>query len=134
MGFPGMIALDTSVLVDVLRERQDVFQELSRIRQTHTSVPCLPFITTFEMLLRVQDASAQAQDRTRELLLRYPQLETSKRTAEILANLRRKYDRKGLHLPFADLFSASQAIENNVTLVTRDKDFERIEELNKIII
>ncbi|HLC36504.1 MAG TPA: PIN domain-containing protein [archaeon] len=29
---------------------------------------------------------------------------------------------------------ASQAIENNLTLITKDKDFEKIEELQKIVL
>lgn len=54
-----------------------------------------------------------------------------KETAEILAKLRFKYEKL---LPLANLMIASQAIQYNMIVVTKDKDFENIEELNKIII
>ena len=45
-----------------------------------------------------------------------------------------KYDKKGETLPLADFLIASQVIENNMLLVTADKDFDKIEELRKIVI
>ena len=37
-------------------------------------------------------------------------------------------------LALADLLISSQVIENNLILVTMDKDFEKIESLKKIIL
>ena len=51
-----------------------------------------------------------------------------------MADLKYKYEKKGIVVPLADLIIASIAIENNAVLVTSDKDFEKIEELKKIII
>ena len=57
-----------------------------------------------------------------------------KKTGETLSGLKRKYEKLGNIIPLADLMIASQVIENNLILVTLDKDFERIEEMNKIIL
>ncbi|MBI2142325.1 PIN domain-containing protein [Candidatus Woesearchaeota archaeon] len=45
-----------------------------------------------------------------------------------------KYDKKGIILSLADLIIASQVKETNMTLVTKDKIFERIEEINKVLL
>ena len=61
-------------------------------------------------------------------------LHITKKTAEILAELKLNYDNKGLKLPLADLLIAAQTKENNFTLVTKDSHFETIEEIEKIIL
>jgi len=38
------------------------------------------------------------------------------------------------NLPLADLVIASQTLEYNCILVTKDKDFEKIKEIDKIIL
>ena len=61
-------------------------------------------------------------------------LQTTNSSAEILSDLKIKYDKKGMSLPLADLLSASIVIDNSLILVTKDRDFEKIEELKKIIL
>ncbi len=51
-----------------------------------------------------------------KVILKYCELYTSLR-------------RRGLLIPDADLLIAATAIANNLTLVSKDKDFERLEEL-----
>lgn len=46
-----------------------------------------------------------------------------------MADLKYKYEKKGIVIPLADLIIANIAIENNTVLVTSDKHFERPEEL-----
>ena len=69
-----------------------------------------------------------------EFIEKFPFLNIKKETARILSDLKYNYEKKGITLPLADLLIAAQTIENNMTLVTMDKGFERIEELKKIII
>ena len=61
-------------------------------------------------------------------------LKASVMTAQILAELKHKYEKKGIQIGLADLIIASQAKESNMTLVSMDKTFEKIEEINKIIL
>ena len=64
----------------------------------------------------------------------FPVLNAGKETMKILTDLKYDYEKKEIMLPIANLLIAAQAIENNMTLVTMDKGFERIEELKKIIL
>jgi predicted nucleic acid-binding protein len=69
-----------------------------------------------------------------QFISKFPVLSAGKETARILSDLKYDYEKNGIMLPLADLFIATQAIENNMTLITLDKGFERIEELKKIIL
>ena len=55
-------------------------------------------------------------------------------TAQILAELRNKYEKKGIAIGLADLIVASTAKEHNMAVVTQDKIFEKIDEINKIVL
>ncbi len=129
-----MIVLDSSVLLDMWYKKPDVLSALEQLRSRHTSVPCIALMSCFEVFDGAQHKSLKHQDEIMQFLEGFPQLETSRTTAYILARLKHKYESQGKSLPLADLLIASQAIEHGVTLVTRDRDFERIEELQKIII
>ena len=61
-------------------------------------------------------------------------LKASGITAQILAELKNKYEKKGIMLGLADLIIASHAKEYNMVLVTQDRDFEKIDEISKIIL
>jgi predicted nucleic acid-binding protein len=61
-------------------------------------------------------------------------LYATKKTAEKLADLKYKYGKKGIIMSLADFMISAQVIENNGTLVTKDRIFEKIEEMDKIIL
>ena len=61
-------------------------------------------------------------------------LNTTEETSKILSDLKFKYDKKGISISLADLIIASLAIENDMTLLTTDADFKRIEELKILFI
>ena len=69
-----------------------------------------------------------------EILDSFICLNASKRTAQILTDLRIKYSEKGIQLSLADLIIASTAKEHDLILVTKDNHFSKIEEINKIIL
>ncbi len=54
-------------------------------------------------------------------------MQTTKNTADRLVELKQKYE-----LPLADLLIAAQVIENNGILITKDNDFDKIKEIEKI--
>jgi predicted nucleic acid-binding protein len=61
-------------------------------------------------------------------------LKASSITAKILAELKDKYEKKGIVIGLADLIIASHAKESNLVLLTSDKVFEKIDEIDKIVI
>ncbi len=87
------------------------------------------FIAYFEFLLGLKDKSVKNKEKSKEFIERFNVLQTTRNTADKLVELKQKYE-----LPLADLFIASQVMENNGVLVTKDKDFEQIKEINKIIL
>ena len=54
-------------------------------------------------------------------------MQKTKNTADRLVELKQKYE-----LPLADLLIAAQVIENNGILITKDNDFDKIKEIEKI--
>jgi len=64
----------------------------------------------------------------------FPLLDLGFKTSDILSDLKLKYEKKGLSFSLSDLLIAAQVIENDLILVTRDRDFEGIRELKKIIL
>ena len=128
------LALDTSVLIELERRNPIVINKLKDLSKSHALPPCLPFMSYYEFLRGLKLKKSKDYDKKLEFLNKFNILITSKKTAEILSDLRIKYDKLGATLPLADFLIASQVIENDMTLVTRDRDFERIENLNKIIL
>ena len=109
-----MKLIDTSVLIDNLRRGR--YEEGS-----------ISIITLIEVLRgippRKRGKAKQLLEESFDVLgidnkviLKYCELYTSLK-------------RRGLSIPDADLLIAATAIANNLTLVSKDKDFERLEEL-----
>jgi len=63
------------------------------------------------------------------LLEEFQVIQTTKSTASLLPLLKTKYG-----LPLIDLLIASQVMEVNGIIITKDKDFDIISEIKKIII
>lgn len=123
------LIFDTSVLIDVEREVKEIMHHVSRLRELYPAPPKISFVTYYEFLYgtRKRNPKNRAQAEIFIDLFELPTI--TKSTARILARLKETYE-----LPFADLLIAAQVIENDGILVTRDKDFERINELRKIVL
>jgi predicted nucleic acid-binding protein len=128
------LAFDTSILISIEKEDKEVINKINELRKTHQIPPQLPFIVYYEFLNGLKIGKPRKYKELLEFLNNFSVLQTTKNTADILSDLKIKYDKLEISLPLADLLIASQAIENHLTLVTEDKDFEKIEELKKIIL
>ena len=127
------LAFDTSILIAVEKKEKKIIEKLEKLSKLHKLAPQLPFIAYYEFLRGLKIGKPKKYVELRAFIEQFNVLNTTKSTAEILSDLRIKYDSVGESLPLADLLIASQIIENNLILVTRDKDFEKIKELKKII-
>lgn len=127
------LAFDTSILIAIEKKDERVIKELDKLSKLHKLAPQLPFIAYYEFLRGLKIGKPKKYAELREFVEQFNVLNTTKSTAEILSDLKMKYDSVGESLPLADLLIASQIIENNLTLITKDKDFEKIKELKKII-
>lgn len=123
------LIFDTSVLIEMERENKSVLQHVARLRQSYPAPPKTAFVVYYEFLHGTRNRNPVNKAKAESFIELFEMLVVTKTTAKILSQLKEKYE-----LPFADLFIAAQAKEQQGILITRDKDFERIEELKKIII
>lgn len=106
-----MKLIDTSVLIDNLRK--GVFE-----------VGSISVITLIEVLRGV---SREKRKRVKELLERsFDVLSIDNDVVLKYCELYSALKRKGKLIPDADLIIAATAIAKNLTLVTKDRDFERL--------
>jgi len=128
------LVFDTSILIAIERGDKETISRLGDLYKSYQSSPQLTFISFFEYLIGLKIRKSKSFQTNLIFLKKFNVLHTTISSAEILSDLKIKYDRKGISLSLADLLSASIVIDNSLTLVTKDKDFEKIEELKKIIL
>jgi len=128
------LVLDTSILIALERKDKETLSKLETITEKYKSPPSITFINLFEILLGIKLRQPRRYKEAIEFLERFDVLNTTDETAKILAEIKIKYDKKGIILPLADLIIVSLVIENKMILITKDRDFEKIEELKKEII
>ncbi len=128
------LVLDTSILIDIEQRKQATINKLRELSLLHPLPAKITFINEFEFLYGLKEKSPANKAQALALLYKFGILHTTEITAGLLAELKSKYEKKGLAFPLADLLIATLVVENNMTFVTRDKDFEQIEELKKVVL
>lgn len=128
-----IITLDTSILIDLEQAIPETIEKLKKLSSIHHAPAHITFISYFEFYFGIMNRSPKNIQKAYEFLQKFPVLQPTKRTAEILAKLRKDHEKKGQTLPLADLLIASQVQEHNLLLVTRDKDFQIFENIQKVI-
>tara|TARA_Y100000310_G_scaffold344857_1_gene460047 strand:+ start:4515 stop:4907 length:393 start_codon:yes stop_codon:yes gene_type:complete len=128
------LLLDTSILIALQRNDRFTFNKLEDLKQLHKGMPVISFISFYEYIHGMREKNIKNKDKSAAFIEDFEVLELYTGNAAIISHLRLTYEKKGKILPLSDLIIASQAILNNMTLLTRDKDFLEIKELKKIII
>jgi len=129
-----ILAFDTSILIAIEKGDENILEELKRLSKIYSMPAQLPFMSYYEFLRGLKIRRPKRYEQLIEFLRSFNVLQTTENTADILSDLKIKYDNAGISLSLADLLIASQVIENHLTLVTLDKDFEKINEIKKIIL
>ena len=128
------LILDSSIVIDLERKYQPTIEKLMTLRKQYPSSARITFVTAFEINLGLLKKSIKNRNKGIEFLNKFPVLQTTIKTPLALAELKTKYEEKGVRLPLADLLIATLVKENQGILVTNDQDFNSIEEIKKIII
>ena len=128
------LLLDTSILIEIERGNKEVLEKINSLRNAHPRLPAINFIVYFEILEGIMQRNSKKKEKEIDLLNTFICPGASKRTAQILAELRIKYSKIGIQLSLADLIVASTAKEHDLLLVTRDNHFSKIDEINKVIL
>ncbi|MEK6894594.1 MAG: type II toxin-antitoxin system VapC family toxin [Nanoarchaeota archaeon] len=124
-----MLIFDTSAIIEIERENKYLIDKIEKLKENEKGLPKISFITYFEFIEGIDKKIEKNKEKARNFIKLFEVIQTTNITAEKLVYLRRNYE-----LPLPDLLIASQVMENNGTLITKDKDFEQIKEINKIIL
>ena len=128
------LVLDTSIVVDLERGNKETINSIEKLKVNHHGMPIITFVTYFEIFEGILKRNVKNKEESLEFLNKFSYLHLTKRTAEILAELKVKYEKKGISLSMADFLIVAQVKENNLLLVTRDNHFSDIEEINMVIL
>lgn len=126
------LVFDTSILIAIERGDRKTINELKKLSRVHPLPAQIAFICYYEFLRGIKITKPKKYKELLEFIRNFNVLQTTNTTAEILCDLRIKYDSAGEMLSLADLLIASQTIENHLTLVTKDRHFKRIGELKVV--
>lgn len=128
------LLLDTNILVDLEHKIPEVCRKINEISKQDPMPPAITFMNHLEFLWGLRNKKEKHRMAQLAFINEFVILQTSRLTPLIVCNLRNKYEIQGSVIALADLIVASLAIEYNMTLLTKDRDFEKIEELKKIIL
>ena len=128
------LVLDTDILIDIEKGQTQTKSKLELLSREYPSSPQITFINLFEFLLGIEVRSEHKKGAALNFVKDFGVLHTTDDTSKLLAHLKSKYDKKGIALSLADFIIATLVIENDLILVTRDTDFEKISELEKIFV
>ena len=125
--------LDTSVLI-AIRKRKSAKQEISAAIDLDKSSLHITLLSFAEYYYGAFASPSESKEDCLRFLNGYEHLSLAKGGAMLHAELRHKYKKNGLTFGDIDLLNACIAIDNNMSLITADKSFRRIEELKTIMV
>src|SRR3989338_10157599 len=110
------LLLDTSILISIERKERDIVSKISEISKTHYQHPLISFISYFEFYSGLIEKNVKNKQIMIQFINKFNCLKSSSATAQILAELKYKCEKRGVTVPLADMIIASQAKEHNLTL------------------
>ena len=119
-----MKLLDTSAVIGLLRGEEYV-EELVKEEQ-ETLCTCFPVQCELYRGTRLARRTEEGEKEVDSLLEELEDLKTDKESAKNVAKLKEKYPK----IKNFDLMIAGICLAKNVEIITKDEDFEKIEELN----
>ncbi len=129
----GLI-LDTSILIDIEKNILNTISQIKDISKNNSGNASISFMTYSESYFGILGKHLHNQELHLRRLNLFNCVNATKDTGKNLAELKYKYELKGIHFQIPDLIIAAQAKENNLILITKDKLFCEIEEIKTIII
>jgi len=120
--------LDTTILIDLFRGRQDAIVLLDKLSHEGSFFICAIVVTEIFSGVRPEELS-----RVEEFLEAMGYVQIDYKTAKMAAGLyKRDFQRKGINLSISDTLIATAAVENSLILVTKNVRHFPMEELKVI--
>ena len=120
--------IDTNIVIDHFRGEPQVISFLQKAQQSGLAISVISIGEILEGLVGQPKEGKRRKD-LEDFLVATKVLDVDRKTVEIFAKTRTDLRDKGKLIENFDILIAATAIEHNLTLVTKDKDFERIEGL-----
>jgi len=124
----AMVILDTSVIIDVSRKKKYALELIASYQEKEQIATTI--ITQYEMLRGTPEPYINY---ITDLLNRFVILDFGTDALNETVKIYKKLKEKGTLINELDIMIAGIATTNNQTLITKDKDFQNLEN-NKIII
>lgn len=119
--------LDTNIVSAWLKGETDVADNIDKAESVY-----LPIIVVGELYYGASFSTQVEKNLSdlKKLASRYPVLTLDEETTSIYGTIKSNLRKKGKPIPENDIWIAAIAIQNDVTLVTRDAHFKEIEEVS----
>ncbi len=123
-----MKLLDTSVIIGLLRGEEKIEELVAAEEETLCS--CFPVQCELYRGTRIARRTEDGEKEVESLLDELENLETDRESAKKVAELIEKYS----EINIFDLMIAGSCLANDAKIITKDRDFEKIEELDAQIV
>lgn len=124
------VVLDTNVLIDRENGDKGTKEALLGLQNSHPDNIHLALPVVAEYYYGLIERSENKGEADMSALQRYSLLSLRMPTMIRFAEIKHRLDREGNKIPLFDTMIAANVIENDMTLVTYDRHFERVSELN----
>ena len=123
---PESCLLDTNIVIDLFRGRNEVADYIKRKEKAYIPIPVLG-----ELYLGAENSKRKAHhiSQIENLLTMADVLFNSLETAKIYGKTKVQLKQKGKPIPENDIWIAALAIEHSLPLITRDQHFTYISEV-----
>ena len=118
--------IDTSLIIDYLRDHRPTVRLLKELLSNNNQL-YLSVLTQAELYAGLSSRKYEFRHALASLTVSFKKILLDEDTAVKAGYLKRDYD-----VTLFDAIIAATALNNRVTLITRDKDFNRIKELKKL--
>lgn len=119
--------LDTAILIDLFRGRQEAIDFLDKLSQEASLFVCA--IVVSEIFSGVRPAELP---KVKEFLEAMNYIQIDYRTAKRAGLYKRDFQKKGINLSISDTLIAAAAVEHSLTLVTKNVRHFPMKELDVI--
>lgn len=120
------LVLDSTIIIDLERGDKKVIESIEKLKEKYQGSPIITFISYFEFFEGLLKKNPKNKEESLKFLNKFFYLDTTRKTAEILAELKTKYGKKRINLPLADLLIAAQVAENNLVLGNKRQSFQTL--------
>lgn len=125
--------LDTSILIEIEKENQDIISRIARLDQKGHGEFYITFFNFCEFYYGAINKNERNKKRILDGLRKYRLLNTSEPAAIIFCKLLQELKKTGKQVAQFDLLIASIAIDSDLTLLTADKGFKEIPQLRTVV-